>query len=72
MSETGRLCLSADRPLSLYGNQDFLLCLQSSLLSKRVSGKIREVMRFAGPRMLFVHPTMAIKHVVVTLKAKKG
>ena len=33
--------------------------------------KIREVMRFAGPRMLFVHPIMAIKHVVVTRKAKK-
>ena len=26
--------------------------------------KIRAVMRFSGPRMLFVHPVMAIRHVI--------
>lgn len=26
--------------------------------------KIREVMRFSGPRMLFYHPLMAIRHVI--------
>lgn len=26
--------------------------------------KIREVMRFSGPRMLFHHPVMAIRHVI--------
>ncbi|MBR5465023.1 MAG: nitrous oxide-stimulated promoter family protein [Alistipes sp.] len=25
--------------------------------------KIREVMRFSGPRMLFFHPIMALKHL---------
>lgn len=33
--------------------------------------KIREVMRFSGPRMLFVHPLMAIEHVLESRKEKK-
>lgn len=33
--------------------------------------KIREVMRFSGPRMLFTHPLIAIKHVIETKKEKK-
>lgn len=33
--------------------------------------KIREVMRFSGPRMLFYHPVMAIRHVAETQKEKR-
>ena len=33
--------------------------------------KIRRVMRFSGPRMLFYHPVMAVRHVVETKKEKK-
>ncbi len=33
--------------------------------------KIREVMRFSGPRMIFYHPIIAIKHVIATNKEKK-
>ncbi len=33
--------------------------------------KIREVMRFSGPRMIFHHPIMAIRHVMETRKEKK-
>ena len=33
--------------------------------------KIRAVMRWAGPRMLPVHPVLSIKHVAVTMKAKR-
>ena len=33
--------------------------------------KIREVMRFSGPRMIFHHPVMAIRHVIVSKKEKK-
>lgn len=33
--------------------------------------KIRLVMRFSGPRMLFHHPVMAIRHVIETKKEKK-
>lgn len=33
--------------------------------------KIRAVMRFSGPRMLFHHPVMAIHHVAVTISQKR-
>ena len=33
--------------------------------------RIRDVMRFSGPRMLFHHPVLAIKHVCQTLKQKR-
>jgi len=33
--------------------------------------KIREVMRFSGPRMLLRHPVMAVQHVIETKKEKK-
>ena len=28
--------------------------------------KIREVMRFSGPRMIFYHPVMAVRHILET------
>lgn len=34
--------------------------------------KIRVVMRFSGPRMIFHHPVMATKHVICTIKEKKS
>ncbi len=30
--------------------------------------KIREVMRYVGPRMLFIHPVSAIRHLISELK----
>lgn len=33
--------------------------------------KIRVVMRFSGPRMIFYHPVAAIRHVVETKREKK-
>lgn len=33
--------------------------------------KIRAVMRFSGPRMMFHHPVMAVRHVLKTKKEKK-
>ena len=33
--------------------------------------KIREVMRFSGPRMLFYHPLLAVWHVVCSVREKK-
>lgn len=33
--------------------------------------KIRNVMRFSGPRMIFHHPVMAVRHVLETEKEKK-
>lgn len=33
--------------------------------------KIREVMRFSGPRMLLYHPVMAIRHVIESKREQK-
>lgn len=33
--------------------------------------KIREVMRFSGPRMLFIHPVMAIRHMFFSMMEKR-
>lgn len=33
--------------------------------------KIRTVMRFSGPRMIFYHPAAAVRHVVETKREKK-
>ena len=33
--------------------------------------KIRNVMRYSGPRMLFHHPVMAIRHVIESKKEKR-
>lgn len=33
--------------------------------------RIRTVMRFSGPRMLFHHPVMAVRHVIESKKEKR-
>ncbi len=33
--------------------------------------KIREVMRFSGPRMILYHPVMAVRHVTQSKKEKR-
>ena len=33
--------------------------------------KIRAVMRFSGPRMIFRHPVLAVSHLIETRKEKK-
>ena len=33
--------------------------------------RIREVMRFSGPRMVFYHPVTAVRHVIETKKEKR-
>lgn len=34
--------------------------------------QIREVMRFSGPRMIFYHPVLAIKHLIESNKEKRA
>lgn len=34
--------------------------------------RIREVMRFSGPRMLFYHPILAIWHLICSMKEKRN
>ncbi len=33
--------------------------------------KIRKVMRYSGPRMIFHHPVMAVRHVIENKKEKR-
>lgn len=33
--------------------------------------KIRQVMKFSGPRMIFYHPVLAIRHVIESKKEKR-
>ena len=33
--------------------------------------RIKNVMRFAGPRIVFRHPIIAVKHLIETKKQKK-
>lgn len=37
---------------------------------KEMREKIRKVMRFSGPRMIFYHPIVAVRHVIETKKEK--
>ena len=39
--------------------------------SKEMQARVREVMGYAGPRMLFVHPVMALRHVKTTLENRR-
>jgi hypothetical protein len=34
--------------------------------------KIKEVMRFSGPRMIFCHPIMAIRHLIESKREKQN
>lgn len=38
---------------------------------RQMREKIKEVMRFSGPRMLIYHPIMAIRHMAATIKQKR-
>ncbi|MBQ8228351.1 MAG: nitrous oxide-stimulated promoter family protein [Clostridia bacterium] len=38
---------------------------------KEMREKIRQVMRFSGPRMIFHHPVMAINHLMQSKKEKR-
>jgi uncharacterized Fe-S cluster-containing protein len=40
--------------------------------SKEMREKIKEVMRYSGPRMLFYHPGAAVRHMAVTISKKLG
>ncbi|MCD7724590.1 MAG: nitrous oxide-stimulated promoter family protein [Clostridiales bacterium] len=39
--------------------------------SKEKREKIRKVMRYSGPRILFYHPAMAIWHVATSMREKR-
>ena len=39
--------------------------------NREMRQKIREVMRFSGPRMLLIHPIMVLRHMVESAREKE-
>lgn len=38
----------------------------------KMKEEIRRVMRFCGPRMLLVHPILAVSHLICTIKERRS
>ena len=47
-------------------NKTFCSNCQVHCYKPEMREKIREVMRFSGPRMIFYHPVLALRHVLET------
>ena len=46
----------------------FCSCCKVHCYKPGMREKIREVMRFSGPRLIFYHPIMAVRHIVESVK----
>lgn len=53
------------------GTKTFCSACKVHCYQPEMREKIRQVMRFSGPRMLFHHPVMAIRHFIETRKEKR-
>ena len=51
--------------------QTFCSNCKSHCYSPEMRGKIKDVMRFSGPRLLLSHPILAIRHAIDTIKNKR-
>lgn len=40
--------------------------------NKAMGDRVREAMRYSGPRMIFHHPVLAVGHLADTLRAKRN
>lgn len=49
-----------------------LLAVPRALLRARPAQAIKDVMRYAGPRMLLGHPVMTVCHGIDTLRARQS
>lgn len=52
-------------------NKTFCSNCRVHCYKKDMREKIREVMQFSGPRMMFYHPAMAVHHIIESKKEKK-
>lgn len=53
-------------------NKTFCSNCKIHCYQKEMREKIKKVMRFSGPRMIFHHPILAIRHVIESKKEKKN
>ncbi len=51
-------------------NKTFCSVCPSPCYQKEKRDKIKAVMKFSGPKMIFYHPIIAIKHIINTIKYK--
>lgn len=58
-------------PFMKAGNKPFCSNCRIHCYDKEHREKIRQVMRFSGPRMIFYHPILACRHVIESKKEKK-
>ena len=54
------------------GTKTFCSVCPTHCYKPEMRERIREVMRWSGPRMLFYRPIPAIKHAIVTIRAKRA
>ena len=52
-------------------NKTFCSNCRVHCYSPKMREQIRQVMRFSGPRMIFHHPVMAVRHVIESVREKK-
>ncbi len=52
-------------------NKTFCSNCKTHCYKPEMREKIREVMRFSGPQMVFYHPIIAVKHLIDTKKERE-
>jgi len=78
----GELCVSCEQLLDYAArrvehcphgeNKMPCSCCEIHCYEKSRRERIREIMRYAGPRMIFRHPIMAIRHLIQMRRHKKS
>lgn len=63
---------AAQRQVPLYGDKTFCSNCKVHCYKPDMRERIRQVMAFSGPRMLFHHPAAALRHVIETKREKKA
>ncbi len=53
-------------------NKTFCSNCKIHCYNKTMQSRIKDVMRFSGPRMIFYHPILAIKHLILSEREKKN
>ena len=67
---SGYACQRSDR-CPFMETKTFCSNCQVHCYKPEMREKIRTVMRFSGPRMIFYHPVAAVRHVVETRRERK-
>ena len=58
-------------PYTAKGTKTFCSFCKTHCYKSEMREKIRTVMRFSGPRMMFYHPVKTFRHLALTLKEKR-